>query len=71
MKYPETSTAVDGSYFYVRCCPYTGDCDDYPVKCSSCKHNPRRSHYEPAYPWYPYPAVPYDPPYEPWRVTWN
>jgi len=46
-------------------CPYRNTCSDNGKKCESCRHNPKRSYYEPIEPYYPYiPSCPY--PYYPY-----
>ena len=48
-------------------CLYRNSCSDSGKKCESCKHNPKRSYYEPVEPCIPYiPYVPYYPPYYPY-----
>jgi hypothetical protein len=55
-------------------CPYRNICSDNGKKCETCRHNPKRSYYEPVepfYPWYPpYYPYPYYP-YYPWTITWD
>ena len=59
-------------------CPYSNKCSDYNKLCSSCKHNEKRSYYEPVphqpyYPYYPYwPLYPEIVPLQPypyWTTT--
>jgi len=53
-------------------CPYRNICSDNGKKCESCRHNPKRSYYEPIEPYIPYiPYVPYYPyyPYYPYWTT--
>ena len=49
-------------------CPYRSICSDYGIKCETCRHNPKRSYYEPVESYYPY--IPYTPfyPYYPYHI---
>ena len=38
-------------------CPFEDDCIDKGVKCSTCRHNPNTSHYEPKF--------------HPWKKRWD
>jgi len=50
-------------------CPYRNVCSDNGKKCETCRHNPRRSYYEPVEHYYPYHYHPYH--YYPWIITWD
>jgi len=51
-------------------CPYRSICSDNGKKCETCRHNPKRSYYEPVEPYIPYiPYVPYYPYYPYWGTT--
>ncbi len=53
-------------------CPYSKTCPDFNKFCDSCKHNEKRTHYEPiiiSIDPIPYQPIPYYP-YSPW-ITWT
>ena len=66
------STTATTDYLYVYPdCPFRNVCSDNGKKCETCKHNPKRSCYEPLEPYIPYiPYAPYYPyPYYPYYTT--
>lgn len=41
-------------------CPYSANCSQHNILCDTCKHNAKRSYYEPEthqYYYYPYPII--------------
>ena len=55
-------------------CPYSEKCSDYSKLCGSCKHNEKRSYYEPTYPvaYSYYPTCRYWCPYcQRWVSGWH
>lgn len=52
-------------------CPYRNICSDNGRKCETCRHNPKRSYYEPVEPYIPYIpySYPYSYPYPYWYPT--
>ncbi len=51
-------------------CPYRNICSDNGKNCESCRHNPKRSYYEPVEPYIPYITyIPYPYIYPNWYPT--
>jgi len=72
----DTSNTMTDQWVQLMKCPYSEICTDKDTKCSSCRHSPKRSYYEPVdtyriIPW-PYPitpTVPWYPTYPYYTVT--
>ena len=66
----ESATTTSNYYYVYYDCPFRNVCSDNGKKCEFCKHNPKRSYYELAEPYYPYiPYIPCYPPYYPYWTT--
>ena len=65
----ENTTSATTTITYNYDCPYRNICSDNGKKCETCRHNPKRSYYEPVESYYiPYPYYPY---WYPWTITWD
>jgi len=75
----ETTSGTTNYLYVYPDCPFRNVCSDNGKKCETCRHNPRRSYYEPVepyypwspYPWSPYPWYPYYPYWQPWTITYS
>jgi len=54
----ETTSGTANYYYVYPDCPFRNVCSDNDNKCETCRHNPKRSYYEPIEPYYP-PYYPY------------